>query len=98
MHFLKEVAQHFFRHLEVCDDPSLERARDGDVRRCFAEHRFCFMPYRNDLAVAHVDGDKRWLVDHESFPFREYQCVSRPKVNTKVLRKTRCESSKHIAG
>mgnify|MGYP003694754801 CR=1 FL=1 len=65
VHLLDEIAQHALGHVEVGDDPVLERPDRHDVAGRPADHPFGFHPDRHDLAGVGVEGHHRRLVEHD---------------------------------
>src|SRR5437870_5576703 len=52
-----EVAQHSLGHLEVRDDPVLQRLDHADLGRCAPDHRLGFVAHGQDRAVVLADRD-----------------------------------------
>ena len=68
MHLANEVVQHHFDGVEIGDYAILERANRDDAFRGFADHRLAVESDRKRAPGLLVDGDDRWLRDHDSFP------------------------------
>src|SRR4029078_9070287 len=68
VHLLDEVAEHLLRHVEVGDDPVLERADRLDRPGRAAEHALRLDADRVDLARALVDRDDRRLAEDDPAP------------------------------
>jgi hypothetical protein len=66
VHLLDEVAQHPLGHVEVGDDPVLQRAHGHDVARRPPDHPFSFDPDGDDLARVGIQGHHGGFVEHDA--------------------------------
>jgi hypothetical protein len=84
LHPVDERVQEVFGHLEIGDDPVLERSHRIDVVGRAAEHDLRFHADREHSAAGLVDGDHRGLVEHDAATPHVQQGVRGPQVHRHI--------------
>ncbi len=81
---LDEVVQHFFRDLEISDDPVFHRLDGYDVSGRAAQHLFGFFANGLNFTGQFIDGHDGGLVDYNAFAFGIDQRVGGPQIDGKI--------------
>ena len=69
MRLLDKVGQHLFRYREIRDDSVLHRPDSYYIAGRAAKHVLSFLPDGLYLVRHLVDGNNRWLIDHDAATF-----------------------------
>src|ERR1035441_4202191 len=83
-HFLDEIAQHHFGHLEVGDDAVAQRPDRLNMRGRLAQHLTSFLTHGKDFVGADVYRDHGRLAQNDPFPLHVDQYVGSAEVNPDV--------------
>ena len=77
LHLADKVAYHFLGDFEVGDYTVFERTGDLYFGILAPHHLLSLCTNRDDFFGCCVPGYNRWLVENNSFPFDEDQCIGR---------------------
>ena len=85
VHLRDEVVQHLLGHVEVRDDPVLERADRDDVSGSPSEHGLGFVTDREHRMVRLVNRHDRGLVEHDAFAADIDQRVRGSQIDREIV-------------
>ena len=89
VHLLDEITQHPLGHVEVGNDPVLERTHRHDVARGAADHAFSLGAHGDDLAVVRIERDHRRFVQHDAASTHVDQRVRSAEIDRHVTAEER---------
>jgi hypothetical protein len=87
----QEIAQHFFRHVEVGNDAVLHGTNGNHSFGCAAEHALGLEAHAFDLLRLAIQRDDRWLVKHDALALNVDQRVRSAEIyGNRVSWEKRC--------